>query len=437
MIDKNSFIEVFETSFWRKLNRSIVPFNDGVIEKKGFLGKLHEEIVNYSYTPSPPREYIVYNKHNNVPRYVPSFTRKDACVYYFCIKLLEEELAINRVAGTFGGWSLGNLIRLKEETEIIDITYVPMNATNPYAWANQWINFQNVVRLHAKDENFKYFLKLDIANFYDSIDLNILERKIRHAVDKTKQNIVTLLIHFLSNWNKKLEGYSAKKMGIPQEDIGDCSRILANFFLQDYDLAMKHFTRNINAEYVRFSDDQIFYVREKKDIKKILSESSKNFFAINLSINSSKVKEYIDRKEFFYYWAFEIFDLLDDHKNQIKINKAVDKYFEYRAKGIQFRSSSILKKMLGVNFELLTNERKKKLLKEFQKPEFLTTLTFWHLEKLKPKVGNNEEFFKRLDECAENTLYNSFLYNLMGFYTRNRKDYDCAILEKRIKQLEF
>ena len=204
-IDKDSFMKIFQTSFWKKLNESLVPFTDNV-DKTSFLNNLYDEITTFSYNPSNPREYIVINKHNNVSRYVPTFCRKDYCVYYLCIKLLENEIAVNRVEGTYGGWTLGNPIKLKEEEECIELEYVPFNTIDSFAWTQYWRSFQDVAKLYKNAGNFEFFIKIDIANFYDSINLSLLERKIRHVVPKVKQDVVTLLMHFLHNWKKNWKG---------------------------------------------------------------------------------------------------------------------------------------------------------------------------------------------------------------------------------------
>ena len=238
-IDRASFLELYNTRFWTKLNESIVPFTDKPVNKSDFLTMLHSEVTNFIYAPSHPRHYILVNKHNGVTRFVPTFNRKDYCVYYLCIKLLENEIAINRVEGTFGGRTLGNPIRLKEDEEIIELDYVPFNTINELSWAEEWRSFQGIARKYNNTGNYSYYINLDIANFYDTVNLAILERKIRHVIPKNKQDVVTLLIHFLQNWNKRIEGYNIKTVGLPQDEIGDCSRILANFYLQDYDSAIK------------------------------------------------------------------------------------------------------------------------------------------------------------------------------------------------------
>ncbi|MBL0308947.1 MAG: hypothetical protein IPP77_04500 [Bacteroidetes bacterium] len=196
-IDKPSFIELYKTKFWTKLNESIVPFTDMPLDKEAFLNMLHTQVTDFTYTPSHPRHYILVNKHNGVTRFVPTFNRKDYCVYYLCIKLLEHEIAVNRVEGTFGGWTLGNPIRLKEEQEIIELDYVPFNTINELSWAREWQSFQGIARKYNETGAFGYYINIDIANFYDTVNLAILERKIRHVIPKNKQDVVTLLLHFL------------------------------------------------------------------------------------------------------------------------------------------------------------------------------------------------------------------------------------------------
>lgn len=120
----------------------------------------------------------------------------------------------------------------------------------------------------------------------------------------------------MCNWNKTFEGYSYKLVGVPQDTIGDCSRISANFYLQDYDESMKELCDTSNAKYLRYADDQIIYSNNKMTGRQILFEASKCLFKIGLDINSGKVVEFDSREQFNQYWAFEIFELLDDKKNK-------------------------------------------------------------------------------------------------------------------------
>lgn len=435
-IDRASFFKIFETKFWQKLNESLVPFTDKPIDKNAFLTDLYDEVTTFSYNPAHPREYIVFNKHNGISRYVPTFNRKDYCVYYLCIKLLENEIAVNRVEGTYGGWTLGNPIRLKEEQELLELDYVPFNTLNELSWVEEWRTFQGVAKRYKDLDDFKFFVNIDIANFYDSINLSLLERKIRHVVPKNKQEVVTLLMHFLHNWNKKLEGYNLKTVGIPQDEIGDCSRILANFYLQDYDATIKAYCDKEQAQFIRFADDQIFYAKSKESARKILFEASKELFKINLNINSSKVKEFHTKGDFEKYWAFEIFDLLQDKDNSVNIEEAVKLYFDNIDSKVKFRDDSVLKRLLTVNFDKINPEHRHRLLSGFYNQEFLSQLSLWHFRRIREKVQNDKEFFAILDGQIDTILFNSYHYQLLSFYSKDRKDFDLTVLQQRIDDLK-
>lgn len=435
-IDKESFIKIFDTSFWKKLKDSIVPFNENP-EKTEFLNELFEEIINFTYHPSNPRDYIVINKHNGISRYVPTFTRKDYCVFYFCIKLLESEIAVNRVEGTYGGWNLGNEIRLKEEQEIIELDYVPFNTFNELSWIQEWQSFQKIARKYRDIGEWTCFTNTDISNFYDCINLTILERKIRHVIPKQKQEIVTLLFHFLRNWNKKLEGYNIKTVGIPQDEIGDCSRILANFYLQDYDLKMKEISENLDCKYIRFADDQIFYANSLENSRKLLFEASRELLRINLNLNSSKVKEFRSVIEFNEYWAFEIFDLLNNETEESSINKAVEKYIYNTNTNRKFRDVSVLKRLLRTDFKLIKPEFRHQLISKFFNPDFLAMLNLWSFRKIRDKVNNDTEFFKELDKLVQTVPFNGFHYNLRAFYKKERPDYEFEIIDSKINELKL
>lgn len=434
-IDKPSFLELFNTKFWTKLNESIVPFTDKPVDKNEFLDKLHSQVNDFTYTPSHPRRYIHINKHNGVTRFVPTFNRKDYCVYYLTIKLLEHEVAVNRVEGTFGGWTLGNPIRLKEEQEIIELDYVPFNTINELSWTKEWRSFQNIARKYNDSGSYGYYINFDIANFYDTVNLAILERKIRHAVPKTKQEVVTLLFHFLQNWNKKIEGYNIKTVGLPQDEIGDCSRILANFYLQDFDLTMKEICEKYDSKFIRFADDQIIFTHNKKIARLILFEASKELFKINLNVNSSKVKEFQSKAEFEKYWAFEIFYLLSDTENQEMINNGVEQYFSLLDCGAIFKDSSVLKRILTVNFNLIDTKYRQRLLSGFYDQDFLSGLNLWHFKRIRAAVENDTEFFERLDSMINSALFNSFLFNLRVFYSKEREDFDLKIIDARIEDI--
>ena len=435
-IDRASFDKIFESKFWVKLKESIVPF-DTTPEKTKFLDELYAGITEFTYNPKNPREYIVVNKHNGISRYIPTFSREDYCVFFLCIKLLENEIAVNRVDGTFGGWTLGNPIRLKEEQEILELEYVPYNTINELSWVKEWQTFQNIANTYKEVDTWSYFINLDIANFYDCINLTALERKIRHVVPKAKQDVVTLLFHFLQNWNKKLEGYTLKTVGIPQDEIGDCSRILANFYLQDYDLKISEICERFGAKYIRFADDQIIYTKDLQTARNILFEASKELLRINLNFNSSKVKEFRSIDEFDTYWAFEIFEQLKDKTNKTLINEGIKNYFENLDKNVKFRDGSVLKRILSIDSSLIDPKYRYRLMSMFYDPDFLAQLGVWHFKRIREFVNNDKEFFDKLDKMIETVPFNAYHYNLQAFYKKDRPAYDFSKLKHRIEEIRL
>ena len=102
---------------------------------------------NYEYSVGNIEEKLFVYKSNNVARIIPVLTVKDELLYYFVCKMLEDEIAINRTENTYGGWILGNKIRLEEDSEI-DYVY---KSYNPLLWNKNWKDFQNILYNSVKD----------------------------------------------------------------------------------------------------------------------------------------------------------------------------------------------------------------------------------------------------------------------------------------------
>ena len=445
-VSKIEFLLLFSGSFWNTLDESLVPIPKELRppDKKQFLYNLYDDIELKKYFPDLPRGYIVSDKHNKVSRIVPVFNYKDSCTYFFCIKQLENFIAINRVKGTYGGWTLGNLMRKQEEEEIehmpgADDSPMGINSYNPIKWSDNWKEFQKRAYQFAKKGNYKHFLKFDIANFYDTINLGILENKIRFAADKKHTFIVELLFHFLQNWNRQLERYSRKTVGIPQDETSDCSRILANFYLQDYDAYVEAECNKKSASYLRYADDQYIMANDKEILYDILFSASKELFKINLNINSGKVKEFT-LSEFITYWAFEIFEKLEDKQNKEKINEGIEIYFQWTERGMDFKNDSVLKRIITVvskNINILEPHLRYKLLSEMYKPDFVVSLNYWGLNHLAYMSDNPETLYKILDEQINKVRFNSFHYILLKLYKKYRSNFDVSSIEKRISDLSL
>jgi len=141
-----------DQGFWRHLKKSVVPFAPGEIpDRKPFLDTLYEELRASTYFPAPPRAFIALEKDLGVPRFQTAFHHAEYCVYFFCVREIEEFIATNRISGTFGGWTLANPLRRSEESETADPEfaigegdYEPPLSLNKYAWRENWSQFQRL-----------------------------------------------------------------------------------------------------------------------------------------------------------------------------------------------------------------------------------------------------------------------------------------------------
>lgn len=132
---------------------------------------------------------------------------------------------------------------------------------------------------------------LDIAKFYDSINLDILERKIRAHVDRQNYPAVDLLFVLLRFWNRSLEGYGAKSVGLPLEEIGDNSRILANFYLAEYDETLVSFGESFQpgGKYLRYADDQILMASE-------MDQAEETLFRAGVELRATGNRHHVSRR---------------------------------------------------------------------------------------------------------------------------------------------
>ncbi len=439
MIQEEAFVRIFSSSFWKKSTKeTLIEYEKHELPiKPAFLKELYFEVKHKKFTPNSPRNYVVFNKHNLVSRIVPCFHFRENCLYYFCVERIQENIAKNRVEGTYGGWTLNNPIKSREVEEISRLTStvsgIPFGTYTPYEWSEHWKDFQKRAFEWASDGDLQYFLKFDIANFYDSINLNLLEAKIRHTVEKEQMFYVDLLFHFLHNWNRPIEGYYRKTVGLPQDEVGDSSRILSNFYLQDFDLYMKKICDENCSKYIRYSDDQIIMSQDAETAKKILFLASRELHKIGLNINSSKVEQFT-RDEYMQYWAFETFADLHDPENKLKINNGVETYFTRSNEGRKFRSDAVLKRILSIGLGKIETFPRYKILSELMNPEFLMNQDFWVFSRIATSIPERNDLFASLDSLVEKVNFNSFLYNLLKFNKKFRPEFDNSLILKRIEE---
>ncbi|MDD4332562.1 MAG: RNA-directed DNA polymerase [Patescibacteria group bacterium] len=455
-----NFYKIFSVNtsqFWKKINKETLCPIEQDYNKRELLRDLHSSIVEKTYYPEKPRSYIIFNKGNSISRIVPVFTPRDTCVYFYCIKKLENYISGNRAPGTYGGWKLGGQIRTQEREEIEyynqtfksyempngDIVTLDMSeeypmetSFNPNAWRAAWGEFTNNVYVHScKANKHNYVLEMDIANFYDSIRLDVLEDKIRGICPSEQNDVISLLFHFLKFWNRDYNFYSQQSVGIPQDEIADCSRILANFYLQDYDHQMLAICERYQAKYLRFADDQIIFAKSKNDLAEIAYLASLSLTQYGLCINQKKV-DIKDKKDFEQYMAFQ-WHLLLSERNHLIVDDAIDFLLENK-EGLKNDGSSLMIRLLNLITSKNQHEKVKKLFYEFLKPKFIQSqkIKAWHLEKIYNNLNNREriKFINFLNKLSDELIHNNYHYTLLKFY--KKLNLNCTHIEKRLVYLK-
>ena len=431
---EEEFLKCFSDKLYQKIvKETTIRINRKITksEYKQIIKKLYYELSNYEYNVGKIEEKLFLYKSNNVARIIPVLSIKDELLYYFVCKMLEEEIAINRTENTYGGWLLGNKIKLEEDSEI-DYVY---KSYNPGLWNENWKAFQNILYNNVKDlNNDAIVLKLDIANFYDNINLNLLEKKLLVSVPTEKLEYINILMYFLRNWNLKTDKYHLKSVGIPQNEFGDQSRLLDNFYLQGYDKKVKQICDKSNATYIRYADDQIIIARNKSKINDIMYVITKELNYLGLNLNASKVKEY-NKETIQIFYGVPIFKLLDEKK----YNDAANLFFKYKDNDkINFNYTSSLKRFLNLglyNFNMSNRNKIKSTVTEYQ---FVRESDEYYMKKIYENLDKDEqkELIEMIYKISSETTYNAFHYNAINFLKKFKIDINIEEIIERIRQIE-
>ncbi len=430
--NEEEFLKLFSKKIYDKVIKESTISSIRKISKNEYdniLRDLYKELSLYEYKVNKLDEKIYIYKTNNVARIIPILNVKDELVYYFACKMIEDEIAINRTPNTYGGWRIGNRIKLEEDSEI---EYV-YKSYNPQLWNENWKEFQNIV--YNETENISdedIILKLDIANFYDNINLNLLERKLLAGINNDKIEYINILMYFLKNWNIKNDKYNLKTVGLPQNEFGDQSRLLANFYIQDYDSEIKRICDSSDATYIRYADDQIIIIKDKSKINDIMYVISRELNKLGLNLNASKVKEF-NKETIRIYYGIPVFKLLDEQKN----NEAAKLFFSfYENKNIEFNYTSSLKRFLNIGFENFSLHYRSKLKAIVTQYQFVRESDDYYLRKIYTNLNDSEkkELIELVKVISKETTYNGFHYSAIRFLEKEGKDYD--EITKRIKEIE-
>lgn len=435
--------QIVDKKFWNVINDLRVHSTKK--QRLPFLNNLSIKLKKHEYFPGIPLTVKEADKGLGVARQVPIFTLEDYSVYYYCVRKLEHVLAKNRISGTYGGWSMGGKIRRLENSDEPSTYYQLTYSYNPAAWAKYYGDFNS--RIYAKIKELEaaglqhYIVyEIDIANYYDNIQLAILENKIRRDSDYSESGILDLLMYFLGYSNRLVTKYQKRSVGIPQDAFGDCSRLLANYYLQDYDHFMSELTKKHGATYLRFADDQILFVPDDETGRAIIQIASRRLARLGLNINQKKV---IRRtlSELYTYRSFAINDIFKEpgaKKQPEPVNEFAKETFNAinsDPDSLKERGYPLIRRLITSEYNLLDSPHRTKLMRHIFDEEFILSNRAYNMFSAYTKMGDDEksDYIRLAEALSAQCKHSAFHYELLAFY--RKAGLQTEALENRISEL--
>jgi hypothetical protein len=294
---------------------------------------------------------------------------------------------------------------------------------NPRAWTAAFGEFNSLLFAQLDTGKYSHVLQFDISNFYDCVRLDILERWIREESDASKGWIIALLFYFLNQWNRKNTGLHPQAVGIPQDALADCSRILANFYLQKYDKFAAQTCLRADALYFRYADDQMVLLKTPTQAEQLMLLLTRNLDRHGLRVNQKKVDLWTVRKlEAFRCRSVQaIFVTQSDRQDPEIVRRFAEAYIAIPAKKLKNswnRGMPLLNRLLWAKIESLPKKLLEKLVVRYTAREYLILAD---IDKLKRVALLNKlrskpiDFDRRLKEIGDVTDHNAFHFEVLSF----------------------
>jgi Reverse transcriptase (RNA-dependent DNA polymerase) len=319
---------------WKELRNSYVPVVnvEDYAQIPQFRLSLLNQVANNAYVPSIGHGYLGFPKSNGCTRFVPVLTKEDLAIYYLVSLSLQTALAYD-LPNIFGGWqrppeTISNSKKTAENEffEQISDPYLAESMSKKM-WFKNWTDFNTLLReTFSASDTGNYVMTTDIANFYDTIDIHSLTRGIRSEVSGA-EFVVDLLEYFLSSWDRRLKGYKPSSKGIPQELLGDASRLYSHFYFKNFDLEFTEQCENNGIIYIRWADDIILIGNSRKSLEESIHRASKLLLKYGLNLNSSKTKCY-SKSEFRMYRGLDVLDAVS-RRDQLGFNATLRQSYNF------------------------------------------------------------------------------------------------------------
>lgn len=142
------------------------------------------------------------------------------------------------------------------------------------------------------DSNNAFVLRLDIDNFFDTIDHALLEKRIRGiCADEEVRRLIMLCVQMGAVTGKMT--WKESHAGVPQGAV--LSPILANLYMHSFD----QFVLKRTKSYVRYADDFVIFCPDKESADSLLQQTTDYLSSkLKLSLNPPSVGTVAEGFEF-------------------------------------------------------------------------------------------------------------------------------------------
>jgi hypothetical protein len=304
--------------------------------------------------------------------------------------------------------------------------------------------FNSLLFSQLDQGNYSHVLQFDLSNFYDSVRLDMLERWIREEADSDKGWVITLLFYLLNQWNRRNTGLHPQAVGLPQDALADCSRILANYYLQKYDKFAVTVCCEASALYFRYADDQMILMNDPGKMEGLLLLLTRNLDLYGLRVNQKKV----------YFWQASdlqqhrcraihaLFGQERDNQNPLLVRKFVDAYLEIPERNLKETWNGglpLLNRLLWANLSSLPEDLFERILVHLISEQYLLRADqkkLGQVYKLNAKRSRPIDFAERLKLLGEKAVHNAYHHEVLAFAFSLK---DCELrsyCESRLASLE-
>ncbi|WP_424942775.1 RNA-directed DNA polymerase [Aliiroseovarius crassostreae] len=392
---------------WKKLRDGPIPVvaPDEMAGLPSFVSRTNERVRSHSYIPEIVHGFLGLQKGHGVTRFLPILTKEDLAVYYQICGVIGDKVLIRRDR-IYGGWhsvptsqqipKLSDERRNEENASSFQQNYLA-DSFSDFLWLKEFRSFTDLLRETTSNGKIgNYVVSTDIANFYDSIEVPLLIKRLRRDAPEL-DDYVSILEMFLTNWNRRTTGYHHSSKGIPQEIISDASRILSHYYLQSFDDKFDQYCLDNGLTYLRWADDIIVFGNSPKRLEEAVHKASKLLLSDGLNLNAPKTRIF-SRLNFAKYRGLDVLAAIDVNKPEVfrrKLKSAIK-----WAESNPFRLDTVFRAAVGFVFNLggLARTYEKNFILEVidSDPDIIGTLNSTQLVRLIAISDDAKEMFLKI-----------------------------------------